>query len=104
MANNTNLSKDEIERFCRENDIKSLAFFGSVLRDDFKADSDVDVMVEFKAGKEPGLFELIEIQQKLSEIIGHKVDLVERRAIEKSENYIRRRHILKSLEMIYVAR
>ena len=50
------------------------------------------------------MFELIEMQQKLSEIIGYKVDLVERRAVEKSENYIRRRHILQSLETIYVAR
>lgn len=104
MTMHINISKDKIERFCRDNDIESLAFFGSVLRDDFKTGSDVDVIVEFESGKEPGLFELVEMQEKLSEIIGHKVDLVERKAVERSENYIRRRHILQSLETIYVAR
>jgi len=80
-----------------------MAIFGSVLRDDFKPDSDVDLMVEFEAGKEPGLFELVDMQESLSDILGRKVDLVERQSIERSENYIRRRHILQSLETIYVA-
>jgi len=103
MVKRIEISKERIEEFCRSNHIRSMAFFGSVLREDFGPDSDVDVMVEFEEGKEPGLFGIVDMQEKLSEILGHKVDLVERRAVERSENYIRRRHILQSLETIYVA-
>lgn len=95
--------KDNVEVFCRRNHIRSLAFFGSVLRDDFRPESDVDVLVQFDPGKEPDLMEIVAMENELSEILGHKVDLVERQAVEKSENYIRRRHILQSEEAIYVA-
>jgi len=95
------VSKERIAAFCRQNHIRSLSFFGSVLRDDFRPDSDVDVMVEFEPGQEPGLMEIVAMEMELSEILGHKVDLVERQSVEKSENYIRRRHILHSLETIY---
>jgi hypothetical protein len=93
--------KEKIAAFCRRNHIRSMSFFGSVLRDDFRPDSDVDVMVEFEPGQEPGLMEIVAMEMELSEILGHKVDLVERQSVEKSENYIRRRHILHSLETIY---
>ena len=95
--------KERIAAFCQRNHIKSLSFFGSVLRDDFRPDSDIDVLVEFELGKEPGLMEMAGMETELSEILGHKVDLVERQSVERSENYIRRRHILQSLETIYVA-
>jgi predicted nucleotidyltransferase len=104
MNGHITIPKDKIEAFCREHHISSLALFGSVLREDFRPESDVDILVEFEQGNEPDLFGLVELQEKLSGIIGHKVDLVERRAVEKSENYIRRRHILESAETIYVAR
>lgn len=97
------IDKDEIAVFCRCHHIRSFAFFGSVLRDDFGAESDVDVLVEFESGREPGLMEMVAIQSELSEILGHKADIVERRAVEASENYIRRRHVLESLEAVYVA-
>ena len=64
----------EIEAFCRRNHIRRLALFGSVLRDDFTPDSDVDVLVEFEPGKTPG-FEFIAVQDELSEILGREVDL-----------------------------
>jgi len=95
--------KDKIELFCRRNHIRSLALFGSVLRDDFGPDSDVDVLVEFEKDKKPDLMTLVTMENELSEILQHKADLVERQAVEKSENYIRRRHILKSVETVYVA-
>jgi len=103
MAIHIKLSEAEIEAFCRRNRICRLSFFGSVLRDDFGPDSDVDVLVEFEQGQGPGLMELVKMQSELSEILGQKVDLVERQSVEKSENYIRRRHILQSVETIYVA-
>jgi hypothetical protein len=63
-----------IEEFCRRNRIRRLALFGSILRDDFRPDSDVDVLVEFEPGATPG-FGFIGVQEELSEILGHKVDL-----------------------------
>ncbi|WP_052055665.1 nucleotidyltransferase family protein [Myxosarcina sp. GI1] len=64
----------KIENFCRRNHINKLSLFGSVLRDDFTANSDVDLLVEFQEGKTPGLA-IIDLQDELSEIIGREVDL-----------------------------
>ncbi len=80
-----------------------LALFGSALRNDFQLDSDIDFLVTFAADTHWSLFDLAAIQEELQDIVGRNVDLVERRAVEKSENYIRRRHILQSAKPIYVA-
>lgn len=104
MVNRVTIPKDKIEDFCRRNHIRSLSLFGSVLRDDFGPDSDVDVMVEFEQGCEPDLMEIVALENELAEALGHKVDLVERQSVERSENYIRRRHILQSVEAVYVER
>ncbi|MFB0553393.1 MAG: nucleotidyltransferase family protein [Phycisphaerae bacterium] len=95
--------KEKISAFCRRNHICAFAFFGSVLRDDFRSDSDVDVLVEFEPGQELSLMELVAMENELSEILGRKADMVERQAVEQSENYIRRRYVLQSLEKVYVA-
>jgi predicted nucleotidyltransferase len=97
------ISRDEVAAFCQRHHIHSLALFGSVLRDDFGPDSDVDVLVDFEEGAEPGLWEMVAIQDELSGILGHPADLVERKAVECSGNYIRRRHILDTAETVYVA-
>ncbi len=97
------ISKDMIEAFCRRNNIRSFAFFGSVLRPDFGPDSDIDVLIEFEDGQEPSLLDLVRMENELSGIFGQKADLVERKAVEKSPNYIRRRHILESVEVAYIA-
>jgi len=65
----------EIEAFCRRNHIQRLALFGSVLRDDFRPDSDVDILVEFEPGRCVGLFAFARLERELSEIIGRPVDL-----------------------------
>jgi predicted nucleotidyltransferase len=103
MAIQIKIPDEKIAEFCRRNHIRTLAFFGSVLRDDFRPDSDVDVLIEFEPGHEPGLMELVGMQDRLSEILGRKVDMVERKAVEKSANYIRRRYVLESVEQVYVA-
>jgi len=103
MSIRIELNKDKVAEFCLRNHIRSLALLGSVLRDDFRPDSDVDVLIEFVPGQEHGLMELVGMQDELSEILGRKVDMVERKAVEKSENYIRRRHVLDSVEHVYVA-
>ena len=66
--------REEIEKFCRRNEIRRLALFGSVLRQDFTSDSDIDVLVEFEKGKSVGL-RFFEMERELSEILGRKVDL-----------------------------
>ncbi len=65
---------DQIAEFCRRHHICRLAFFGSVLRDDFRADSDVDVLVEFEDGHTPGL-DFFAMQDELSELLQRNVDL-----------------------------
>ena|SRR5712691_225385 len=66
--------KEQIAEFCRRHHIRRLALFGSVLRDDFRPDSDVDVLVEFEPGKTPGLA-FFAMQDELSELLDRSVDL-----------------------------
>jgi hypothetical protein len=73
-AANIDIPEAEIREFCERNHIRKLAFFGSVLRDDFGADSDIDVLVEFEKGHVPG-FDFIRMQDELSTILGREVDL-----------------------------
>ena len=68
------VNKHEVERFCRRHRIRRLALFGSVLRDDFGPDSDVDVLVEFEDGHVPGLA-FFAMEAELSKILGRTVDL-----------------------------
>jgi predicted nucleotidyltransferase len=95
---------DRVAEYCRKWKVTELALFGSVLREDFRPDSDVDVLVTFAQDAKWSLFDLVEMQDELGQLLGRDVDLVEREAIEKSENYIRRKHILSNTEIIYVAR
>ena len=97
------LDRKKIAEFCRRWKITEFALFGSVLRDDFRPDSDVDVLVTFAPETRYSLFDLVHMQDELKEIFGREVDLVERKAVERSENYIRRKHILSSVEPVYVA-
>jgi predicted nucleotidyltransferase len=74
-----------------------------VLRDDFRPDSDVDVLVTFEPDAHPGLFGLTDMEEELERMFGRKVDVVTRRAVEDNPNYIVRRHILQHLEPIFAA-
>lgn len=73
--NEISLPKGRLDEFCRRNHIVKLSLFGSVLREDFGPDSDVDVLVEFEEGHTPGLFGLVRMEEELSELFGRKVDL-----------------------------
>ena len=97
------LDREKISDFCKKWQIVELSFFGSVLRDDFRPESDVDVLVSFSPDARWGLFDLVHMEQELKAILGKTVDLVDRRGVEASPNYIRRRHILQSAEAVYVA-
>ncbi|MBI5886265.1 MAG: nucleotidyltransferase family protein [Deltaproteobacteria bacterium] len=93
----------KIAEFCKKWQILEFSFFGSVLRDDFRPDSDIDVLVTFAKDAEHGLFDLIHMEDELKTIFGRSVDLVSRRGIEASRNHIRRNAILNSTEVIYAA-
>ncbi len=70
------MDRGKIAEFCRKNHVRRLALFGSVLRDDFRPDSDVDVLVEFEPGHVPGLLRLAGMEHELSELFaGRRVDL-----------------------------
>ena len=74
--NRITIPKEKIVQFCRRQHIRKLAFFGSVLRDDFRPDSDVDVLVEFEPGHVPGFFRLFDMEEELSVLLGgRKADL-----------------------------
>ncbi|HEY3380028.1 MAG TPA: nucleotidyltransferase family protein [Armatimonadota bacterium] len=68
------VDRSQIAEFCRRHHIRKLAFFGSVIREDFRPESDVDVLVEFEPEHIPGLFELIRMQLEFSELIGREAD------------------------------
>jgi len=93
----------EIAGFCRRWQVSELAVFGSVLSEDFGEGSDVDVLVTFAPEAQVSLFDLVHMKEELEGMLGRGVDLVERAAIEQSENYLRRKSILSTAEPVYVA-
>jgi hypothetical protein len=95
------LDHQRIGEFCRKWKITEFALFGSVLRDDFRPDSDVDVLVRFAEDAHWGLFAWFEMETELKAMFGREVDLVTRNSVEQSENYIRRRHVLEHMEVIH---
>ena len=97
------LDQEKIAEFCQRWKIIEFALFGSILRDDFRPDSDVDVLATFAPEADWSLFDHVDMQEELSGLLGRKVDLVSRRAIERSDNWIRRKAILNTAEPIYVA-
>lgn len=99
MSIHLSVPRDEIQCFCRRNQIRRLAFFGSVIRDDFTDDSDVDVIVEFDERARVGLFALAGMEDELSAILGRKVDLLTPKSISK---YFRDK-VLAEAEEVYVA-
>ena len=98
------LDQARLADFCRQRKIRQLALFGSVLRDDFQPESDVDVLVTFADEADWSLLDGVAMQEELSAILGRKVDLVNRAAIERSQNWLRRGAILSSAQTIYESR
>jgi hypothetical protein len=92
---------DDMRAFCQRWDIVELALFGSILRDDFNDNSDVDMLALFRDGTRYSLFDLSVMTDELETIIGRSVDLIDRQAVESSPNYIRRKIILDSAEVVY---
>jgi predicted nucleotidyltransferase len=97
------IPREKIEEFCHKWKVREFSVFGSVLRGDFRPDSDIDVIVDFEPGAKRSLFDIVSMTDELKEIFGREVDLMTRRSVEQSRNYIRRKAILSSMETVYVA-
>jgi uncharacterized protein len=95
------IPQEDIIRFCRRWKVRELALFGSVLRTDFKPESDVDVLVSFHGTANWGLFDHVQMRLDLESIFQRKVDLVTRRALEQSQNNILRQRILNTAKVIF---
>ena len=98
------IPSEKIADYCRRWKITELALFGSALRDDFNQESDIDVLVTFDRDAHWTLFDMVDMQEELKDIFGRDVDLVSRRGIESSQNYLRRKEILSSAKVIHVSR
>ena len=103
MKQTFSLPQESIASFCKKWKISRLELFGSALREDFGPESDVDFLVTFSPDSRWSLFDLVTMEMEMTEIMGRKVDLVSRRGIEQSRNWIRRKAILESAEACYAA-
>ncbi|MCA6471964.1 MAG: nucleotidyltransferase family protein [Chitinophagaceae bacterium] len=101
VQQNIDLPLTEIGKFCDRWQIVEFALFGSVLRDDFRPDSDIDVLYIFSDQATHTLFDVVKMQEELQAIFGRKVDLISRKGIEASRNYLRKQNILSRAVIIY---
>lgn len=97
----TTLSPGVLAEFCQHWQIQELAVFGSAVRDDFRPDSDVDILVTFAPEADWGLFDHIQMQQDLQKIVQRPVDLLTKRALAQSKNWLRRAEILKTARVLF---
>ena len=98
------ISTEEIAQLCQQWNITELALFGSVLSDQFHADSDIDILIRFAPDARQGLLTLAKIKHDLEASTGRAVDIALKESIENSENWIRRHEILKTAQVIYEQR
>jgi len=91
---------EQIADFCQRWKIRELALFGSMLRDDFMPSSDIDLLATFDEDAEWSLLDHVEMQQELEKLLERKVDLLSKRAVEQSSNWIRRNAILHSAQTL----
>lgn len=94
------IPEQQIAEFCRKWQITELALFGSVLRDDFRPDSDVDVLVTFSPDAHHSLFDLVDMEEELGAVFGRKVDLLSKVGLR---NPFRRHEILRTCQVIYAS-
>lgn len=95
------LPMNTIQPFCQRWQIAELSVFGSILRDDFHIDSDVDFLYVLKPNAHWKLSDLISAEEELAQLLGREVDLVAKASVEQSHNWLRKRNILSSAKVIY---
>ena len=101
---NIEISLERIQKFCDRWQVIEFALFGSVLREDFRPDSDIDVIVRFDPKAHRTFADLEDMEVELATIFNREVDVVTRNGIENSRNYLRRQEILSSARVIYEKR
>jgi uncharacterized protein len=99
MSPQLHINKEQVTEFCQRHHIRRFAFFGSVLRDDFRPDSDVDVLIEFDPDHIPGLIRLMGMQLEFSEMIGREADF--RAPGDLHHSF--RKQVLAEAEVLYAA-
>ena len=104
IAHGIDLNTDALREFCRNWKIQELSVFGSILRDDFGPDSDVDFLVEHSDDAEWDLFDEMNMKDELEAIVGRPVDVVDRYAIENCSNRFIKKQILSTAEPVYGTR
>jgi predicted nucleotidyltransferase len=97
------IAPSDLAAFCQRWQVAELSLFGSILRDDFSENSDVDVLVTYLPAAQRGLFEKTQMREELEALLHRRVDLVSKQAIAQSRNWLRRRNILDSAQVIYAA-
>ena len=100
MVARIDIPTERIAAFCRKWKVRELSLFGSVLHDDFRDDGDVDVLVEFEPDHEWSLYDVVDMEAELVQMVGRKVDLVMKGGLR---NPIRRREILRTRQVVYAA-
>jgi uncharacterized protein len=97
------INQNEIIKFCEKWQIAEFALFGSVLRDDFSQNSDIDVLITYLPAAKRGLLEKITMKEELEKLFNRSVDILSKTAIEKSYNWLRKKHIIDSAQVIYAS-
>lgn len=101
MTNLNNIPQDKLDSFCRKWSVQELSLFGSILTENFTGSSDVDILISFLPTANWTLFDHVDMKEDLRQIFGRRIDLVTKKAIEKSNNQIRKRSILDSAKRVY---
>lgn len=94
----------ELAEFCQTAQITELALFGSILRDDFRPDSDIDMLVTFTPDSKISLLDFVRLEYDLEDWLHRDVDLVSKQAVEQDRNWLRRKEILNNSQVIYESR
>lgn len=95
------ITPKQLEEFCQQSKITELCLFGSILRDDFRPDSDIDILVTFTPNINLSLLQFVDLEYQLQNLLKRKVDLLEKSVVEKDFNWIRRQEILNNYQVIY---
>jgi len=100
---NINIQEEQLGEICKKYKIRELAIFGSALREDFNEKSDVDLLVEFKPNSGISLFDIVDLKEAFESFLGREVDIVSKKAIQMSRNYLKKKAILDNYRVIYAS-
>ena len=97
------LTPEQLTNFCEKWQIIEFALFGSITRNDFTVNSDVDVLVTFAPQAKRSLFDLVHMKDELGDLLGRQVDILTKKSVEQNHNWLRKREILQTAQVIYAS-